>query len=325
MNMFDLSEADARDLSVMDQQIAAAEAELQAKQSSANAGDRAPDPVEDNPEPIETAPKPEPTPEDSSSTPVATKPPETPPKEEAKPVEEPKPDATKPQSAYAKEMERRDRSWKALNEEKAKIAQERATIEAERKAFQEAQDAAPVYTAEQYDQAAADADAKVTALEAAGKFDEAETEKAYAKGFRQDAANLRANPPDVQKQRAREAAQLSQSHARSWAAVMAELPEVKQVGSKLNQEALKIVNEDPHVWNIHPNAPVVVARMARDRLQAARVPELEQGLTKAKARIAELEKLTSPAPGGGPTNTRTGPPPETEASLLAAMRDADGA
>src|SRR5581483_10800775 len=67
-------------------------------------------------------------------------------------------DASVPRSRYAREVERRERSWKALNEEKEKFGLEQKRLASERQQFEEERTAAlavaPQYSVAQYEQAA---------------------------------------------------------------------------------------------------------------------------------------------------------------------------
>jgi hypothetical protein len=303
---FDTFEINASpdELATMTAQLDAAESR-DFPNASANDGDRTPEPktpeakVPETPEAQAEA-----KPKDSSSTPDASKTPET------KPADDP--NAKK--SNYAREMDRRDKSWKALNEEKEAFKAQQAELAQQRQKFQQEREAAlaaePEFTAEQY-------------LIAAKKFGE-EGRIDLEQEAIELANHIKANPPELAAVQRKQAARIGAQQQESLARALGQTPDLGKPGTPLNLEAQKIVSEDPHVWNTHPNAWEHLARVATARLQAARVPELEKDLSKAQARVAELEKLTSVGPQGGPA----GQLPETnqpddEGAIRAAVRAAD--
>lgn len=191
------------------------------------------------------------------------------------------------QSAYAKEVERRDKSWKTLNAEKEAFAKAQAEFQAQRQQFEQSRKAAakPAYTPEQYDAAAAK-------FEGEGKYDLAEAARAEAK-------RLRESPSEADQARAAQSqAQLEAAQKQSFAKARQEFPEVGQKGSPLHTALMEFLKEEPGVLD-HPNGVYIASVFVKNRLEAARVPDLVKENDSLKSRVKELEALVT-IPGGGP-------------------------
>jgi hypothetical protein len=270
---------------------------------------------------------------------------DTPSAADAKPAEaaekktdvETKPDATpKPgekQSKFKADQQRRDDSWKKLNEEKAELKAQRDQFTTERNALQQERtrlqvDRARVnqrYTPEQYEQAATNKLAGLSALELQadglesraqkledeGKSREAgqardkaqdireqiAAEKHTAKQMQGMAAHLRANPDKTLEQHKAEMARQKQHYlveaAKKW-------PELGQDKSPFQQKMagmLQNLRQRGFDANEHPALFYDVARLVAAETAAERVPGMETELGQLRARVKELEALT--APGGG--------------------------
>lgn len=219
------------------------------------------------------------------------------------------------QSAYAKERDRRDNSWKALNAEKESF---KAETEARRQELElreqtlKAREAAlsrPVtyrgYTAEQLDAGAKTFAQKAAALEQAGDFEAADEQRALAQESQARAAELR--------RQAAAAGVVSPEAA--WATLKQDAPELLQLNSPMNQEMRALLQAQPQVLE-GPHGPYraallvgkkVVGRLEAEvqkhRAEAAKVPELSKQIETLTARVKELESLTSlPGDGNGAYN-----------------------
>lgn len=201
-------------------------------------------------------------------------------KEDAKPTE-------KEASKFAKEQQRRDNSWKALNEEKTKFQQERELLVKEREAFERRKEAEKLavktITPEQFETAA-------EAFEEQGDYDK-------AKAARLKAKELRANPPKDP---------LTDAQEQSFARGRQRFPQMFTKDTPENKLAIEIANKFPELTQFSPNPSEVLEVMvkrefeinAKATAQASRVPELESQVATLQARIKELEQATAPAGGG---------------------------
>lgn len=233
--------------------------------------------------------------------------PSEPPKaEEAKPTEQPEqPAAEDKRSKFAKEAERRDRSWKALNEQKAAHEAAMAKFKAEQEAFARQQaeftervqkERTPDYTPEQCEEAA-------KAHEAAGKFDLADLLRAEAK-------RLRDNPPP--KVNPAGPKPLSEAAKASLTRVRTEFPEFTQKESPQFKAFSQLAQDRPDLMHI-PDGPYLAAqhiRLATEHASlkqaASRVPSLEKQVAELQAKLKEQESLLSISGGAGPAAMPTG-------------------
>lgn len=209
-----------------------------------------------------------------------TDPAATEPNKQAPDPNAPKPgEPAKEQSRYAKELERRDKSWKALNAEKEALAKAKAEFEA-----QQAKVVAPKYTADQYDAAA-------EKFEAAGKYD-------LAEAAREKAKELRANPQaEAEARGAQESAQHQQALDASWQRVKAEMPEALDKSKPFNAALLAFIKAEPELMK-HPNGPYLGAVFVRNQLQAEAAKPLQAEVETLRAKVKELEARVT-VPGSG--------------------------
>lgn len=250
----------------------------------------------------------------------------------AKPAEQPKPDASKAEpdkSRYAKSQERLTKTWEQVNADKAAVAAEKTKLEAERAEFsrqraefetirQQAQQ--PQFKPEDYlsasQQKKALADhqrAEAKRLEDAGKFAEAENlnklaakNDALSEDLAEHAENLRRNPPKGFVERAQQYEKAKQA----WTIEAAKaFPDLAKDGSEFQKTVAGHLNalakNDPQLL-AHPSVIYHVARLTAAEAKAkaleadaARVPVLVKETESLRAKIKELEALTTPAGSGG--------------------------
>jgi small-conductance mechanosensitive channel len=258
--------------------------------------------------------------------------------------EEPKAaDGEKPKSRFEKAQDRLGKSWEQLNQEKQAHTK---AIEAERQAIEEqkaqlerqraeweASHREP--TADEYEAHAGrllakvkTLDAEAEKLESDGKYQEAEAKKReaarlshYAEDAQAAAEQVRKNPPDKARQ---ERAAKIEAARKEWTIKAAvDFPEYGKLNTPVAQAAADILNNlkqsDPDIAN-HPKAVYFAAELATAQTAAARVSELEKQLSVSKARVAELEALTSPG-GGGVAGQPEAPQGDTLESLQTAARE----
>lgn len=200
----------------------------------------------------------------------------------------PKADQTKTEpSRYEKDRQRRDTSWKALNEEKTAVKSERERLERERQEFQEQRKQTEAqYSPEQYDQAAKN-------FEAQGKFDLADLAKTRAE-------ELRKNPPPTPQQQdvmRRQQADHDKAMKEWWGKAAVDYPNVAKDGSPENAALKTFIQTEPDAVK-SPKGMYYAARLVQAETAAARVPDMDKELGALRAKVKELETLTAP---GGPS------------------------
>lgn len=223
---------------------------------------------------------------------------------------------------YGKDRERRDNSWKALNAEKAAFEAEKTKhaaevktatekLAADTRAFQQQQHAATP-TPEKYEQWAANEANKAVALdkqakqaEADGEFDKADKLRqaaATARGFEQvakaKADDLRKNPPPTVAQQQ----QKFVDDQKQWVSKAAiDFPEFAKKDSPVQKGAAdyyrQMTVQVPELARL-PGFVYFCAERASLKTAADRVSALEKELGELKPKLAELEALTNPPPGG---------------------------
>lgn len=239
------------------------------------------------------------------------------------------------QSGFAKDKARRDDSWKALNTEKETLKKEREALQAERNSYQqtvqkfEAQraKAAAKVNPDQYDAWAKDQlkevencdlkakglEAEAEKLETDGNFKGAAAKREEAKGLTRRAAylegkakeasdaaaHLRKNPdPTSQQIEAKQAAELQHytvEAAKQW-------PDLGVKGSEFQKQMVvheQALQKQGFSVKEMPILRYHVARLVAAETAAARVPAMNKELGDLRAKVKELELLTSP--GGGDT------------------------
>jgi len=253
-------------------------------------------------------------------------------KTEEAPKVETKAEAEK--SRYAKSQERLTRTWEQVNADKAAFAADKAKLETERTEFAkkqaefqaiQKQAESPQYqpadyqTASQQKKALADHQrAEAKRLEDGGKFAEAEKlvkqaakNDALSEDLAEHAESLRKNPPASYQQRAQAFEQARQA----WTIEAAKaFPDLAKDNSPFQQVVAGHLNalakSDPQLM-AHPSVIYHVARLAAAeqkavslQADAARVPVLVKEAESLRAKIKELETLTTP--GGSGSAARLG-------------------
>lgn len=229
-------------------------------------------------------------------------------------------DKGKQSSAWEKDRQRRDTSWKALNDEKSSFQREREQFEMERQQFKAQQETLSSqrtdehgFTAAQYQtNAARFSDLANTrqqqAAEAERNGDFGRAEKLMAE------AQQNANLGRLAGERA--AALRGGGVADVWSALGQDLPEVRQHGSELNQAVIKALKGNPALMR-DPMGPLRAAvQVGRATLlqqaealkkaneSAGKVPGLEKQVADLSAQLQELKAKTQL--GGGRANLNRG-------------------
>ena len=215
----------------------------------------------------------------------------------------------KPQSAFARENERKAKTWEAINQQKAELAREREQIELERQQVQAIQAQGQQarrdehgFTANDYatrgQQWAARAQAFTQqALEAEARGD-------FAEGDRLNAAA--ANEADLaQKAQARAATLKGGGVQDVWKSLATDLPESMQYDSEVNKQLRATLKGNAELL-AHPMGPyraaVLVGRelltrqgavLAKAQAEAGKVKGLETQVSDLTRQLAELRQKTS--------------------------------
>lgn len=232
-------------------------------------------------------------------------------------------------SKFAQEQERRDKSWKALNEQKETFKQEQDRLKAEREQFQrerelfqkerdekaleshipaekfEAAAKAKTLTAEQLEFQADKAEDSGDADKAKQLRKQAQRARVEAEQYQEAAEQAKKNPPaNLEAVKAAREAQVKEWTLKAGI----DFPEFAKANSEEGKMAAiflaNLQKTDPDIAK-HPKAIYFAAQQASLAFQAARVPALNKviegqksKLSQMEARVKELEALTSPAGGG---------------------------
>lgn len=239
-------------------------------------------------------------------------------------------------SKFTQNAERLDKTWKAVNERKtlldtqetslkdreAKIVHREQQLEVKAaKARQtkppeeyEAASKRSTDTANQLELQALGLERRAEQFESDGKYTEAESAKQRAQEMREQAGEeklaakqlvrhaqyLRQNPDPTLQQMQQKNAQALQHYTMEAAK---KYPEVFKEGSPVFDNVKQLIGEARQAGldeNEYPIVRFFVARLADAESKAARVSGLEKSEGELKAKVKELEKLTSPG-GGNPS------------------------
>lgn len=246
-------------------------------------------------------------------------------------------------SKYAKENARKDTSWKALNEEKAKFETERkafqdsvteakARFQADVDAFKEEQAQARP-NADKYEawskaeaQKADDLNAAAKKAEDAGEFDKAEALKAQAaeasglsKRAKDMAEDVRKNPPQDDKARQEKFV----ADQRTWINKAAQdFPEFGKKDSEVQKGAaeyyrqmtaqIPALNKLPGFVYFCAERADLMLKANSGKAASERVSALEKENGELQAKVKELDALTNPTPQGGVARVTSGGGPKTD-------------
>lgn len=300
---------------------------------SANTGDRAPEATENDAQSPDSLPNP-----GASATEEPTTPPEQA-KPEAKAGTEP-PKPGQQGSKFAKDQDRRIRSWKEINEEKettraeaARLKSEREALVAERQKFEteRQQSTQPKYQPDDYLKAAKSWDAEAEALEDSGKFDEADQKRALATNARTRAKELRDNPPAAPKTDLKQQEEFKAQQKEWWTKASQDFPATAKQGSPESNALKALIQTEPSVLQ-DPKGMYYAARLVTAETSAARVPTMEKELGELRAKVKELsDKLAVPGDGAAanlnkdvPFSQRNESEQESELYSMAEQMSAQG-
>lgn len=208
-------------------------------------------------------------------------------------------EAGKTLSKFAKAKDRQDKSWAEINRQKEELraereqlARDRDTAKAERDELEKRRQAEETkFSPQQYEQAAAE-------FEKQGKFD-------LADAARKRAEELRKNPPPSPQQAAVLKQQQDQHAAAMkewWGKAAVDFPKVAEKGSSENLALETFLKAEPEAVK-SPKGMYYAARLIHAESAAARMPEMEKELGALRARVKELEGLTTPGGHDVPANS----------------------
>lgn len=188
--------------------------------------------------------------------------------------------ATKPTKAQ-KEEERRDRSWKKLEEEKAKFAREKAEWETAK--LNSSNQSNPANDSNKLAKAFDDI---AKQFEEEGDFDKADEARQKANELRSQQANPQQPSVDVN----------SQQFQTAWSANMdralTEYPEMKDPNSEFgrNVQALLRAPDSAQFFNTRPDGIYLASKLTKMKMTAQRVPSLEQENATLREEIKKLRQ-----------------------------------
>lgn len=260
-------------------------------------------------------------------------------------------------SAFAKDQQRRDTSWKALNTEKAAIQQQQAQVRASQEAHQREVEQWKLQQAKansQFTPEQIEARATQMGNEAAGALEQAEAwqaradklenegdlkgaakaqmqadqlkeqaseSKAMAKALKARADQVRQAPPDTTL--AQHKAKLDQQMRGYTLKAVEQWPEFGKQGSEF-QKAVAAGLQEARRFGLEVNDnPALIhyaARLVAGETAAARVPAMEKELGELRAKVKDLEGLTAPGGGSATVQRQPGNAPLTDADEEAALR-----
>lgn len=215
----------------------------------------------------------------------------------------------KEDSAFAKakkDAERKDRSWKALEEEKARVRQEAERVnqqwhEIEQRRNQAAPD---TFTSKQYDDAAVDFRKLAREQMARGEVDEAAGNFDLATKASEAAGKVRETEQKAQFEQQKGG--FEQTWRGHMDATIKEIPELANRESPLAKELTTLFQQEP-VFNFIPDGFRKAVGVAQLRLAAAEASGLAEKNKQLTAELAKYQRLTA-LDGGSPTS-HVGPKP----------------
>jgi uncharacterized protein YeeX (DUF496 family) len=233
-----------------------------------------------------------------------------------------KPQAAKPESAYtkaAKDKARLDTSWKKLTEEKEAFRQEIARFEQQR--------AELLKQREQPAPKAPKPEENPEILESLAKDYESRGDEVMAQLARERAAHFRDVAKKQQEQKAAAPTKAPGNHIddpaflNEWKRHVADLvkenPTIIEPTDPVGRATMGLVNHENYgrFFRSHPDGIKVAHEVALLQRDAAQLKPLQEELTKAKAEVQRLTKLTA---------IRGGPPPSGSGRGKQALADLNG-
>lgn len=251
------------------------------------------------------------------------------PGEKSATVKPPEPKPGEP-SKFAKDQARRVETWENINRTKTELATTKAALDQRATALQ-AQEAAlaqreakltqPRFKPEDFDSHAAKLEAAADAKEEAGDVRESDYLRRNAKEYRRNAQQLREHPPQadptIAQQREAEKAQFAARQREWWGKSAVDFPAVANEGTPERAALLNLIKSEPDIVN-DPKGMYYASRLVTAETLAARVPTIEGELTALKARVKELQELTTV-----PNDGNTSRPPSTGTKTFSEMSPAE--
>jgi hypothetical protein len=223
-------------------------------------------------------------------------------------------------SAWARENERKAKTWEGINQTKAELAAEREQLKLEREQFTAQQQQTATPRRDEAGFSAVDYERHAKRFASSAQMFTAQAMEAEGRGDFATADRL--NEKAAREQQLAEAAQQQAKALGSangpgavWERLKADLPEALQFNGPINKE-LRATLRGNQALLADPLGPyraaVLVGRkvlqetegkLTAAQAEAAKVPGLQQKITELSARVQELQQATS-LPGGGGTISR---------------------
>lgn len=206
--------------------------------------------------------------------------------------------APAPKTKAEKEAERKDRSWKKLEEEKSKFLREKAEWEA-RKLQPQQQQQSPEDLANAFDKLA-------TEFEEEGDFDKADEARNKAKQLRSN-PNISANARVSANQNNANNPQFKVAWQANVERAMNDFPEMKDVNSEFGKTVQSLLRapDMAQFFSERPDGAYVAAQLTHLKLTAQRVPTLEQKIAKLEEENKKLRQGMSLPDSGASSRTGT--------------------
>lgn len=230
-------------------------------------------------------------------------------KQEAKPEQAAAPEQPKDDSKYSKakkDAERKDRSWKKLEEDKAEFQRQREEYEAQRQAYarqiQEQQRQAQKqqqsditrFSPEEFERAAEWHEAKALEAVQNGDLDEHNKHINDAKIMRKAAKQSAQQQTEARQQQAQ--SDFTAQYEASFERACKENPELANPDTEIGKKMLAILQSEP-VFQMLPNGFEKAYQLLQLRDKASGYDDAIARAEKAEAEIERLTKLSQPGAG----------------------------
>ena len=222
-------------------------------------------------------------------------------------------------SKFAQNQTRLEGGWKKLNEGKTELQKQQEAFKAQQDEFtkkqrefeaQQQKASQPKYKPEDFEQFAKTAQQEAEALEAEGKFDEADEKRVLARKAVARAKELRDNPPPAPKTDAAAEAEFKAQQKEWWGKAAIDFPNVVKPGSPEQAALAALIKAEPAVIN-DPKGMYYAARLVTAEAAAASVPNLTKENGELRAKVKELTEKFS-IPGASVATTASRPKPDSE-------------